>query len=290
MSTAIDHLRATAFQRPRRPEGDLGEVLDRWCAVLASQLQESWNSLLKRPCELQPGPVTVLATDQAQALLAPGCWGVRIEMNHDRTSALCLLSEPLIRSLLSALLDVSPEELLQEREISLVEQSLLDVLFHQIGPALGDSFPGRKSLPAKVVETLPRPERARAIAAGQTYYSFPLSASGLEQQPSAYVIVPRGVVDHWLEPVRTSRRGAGSGSFEHPLQSLVEQIPCEVTVILGSLELPMSQALSLSIGDVLVLDQQISKPLMAAVEGVPKLLGMPARAGSQQAYQIRELI
>ncbi len=73
------------------------------------------------------------------------------------------------------------------------------------------------------------------------------------------------------------------------LEALVRELPIEVTVDLGMVELPIAQLARLTPGDLLILNQRVSEPLIARVDSRPKFRGWPGRVGSRQSLQIESL-
>ncbi len=68
------------------------------------------------------------------------------------------------------------------------------------------------------------------------------------------------------------------------------QAELEIKVILGGTHITGKELLELKLGDVLQLDQDVSDPIVAYVEGVPKFLGVPGLAEGNQAFKVIERI
>ncbi|MFO0865831.1 MAG: FliM/FliN family flagellar motor C-terminal domain-containing protein [Gemmataceae bacterium] len=74
------------------------------------------------------------------------------------------------------------------------------------------------------------------------------------------------------------------------LEALVRNLPLDVTVILGTVEVPLAQLANLQRGDLILLEQRISEPLSAYLGDKPFFRGWPTRAGSYQAFAIDSLL
>ncbi|MBU2550743.1 MAG: flagellar motor switch protein FliM [Proteobacteria bacterium] len=70
----------------------------------------------------------------------------------------------------------------------------------------------------------------------------------------------------------------------------VRQARVEVTVELGRTWISSRQLLDLKVGDVVSLDKDVTDPLVARVEGVPKFKGHPGLIKGSKAFQIRSEI
>lgn len=70
----------------------------------------------------------------------------------------------------------------------------------------------------------------------------------------------------------------------------VKDAPVNISVALGEAELSVEKFLHFQPGDVIMLNQATTQPLVATVEGVPKFLGFPGTAKGMQSFQIQNII
>jgi flagellar motor switch protein FliM len=77
-----------------------------------------------------------------------------------------------------------------------------------------------------------------------------------------------------------------SAAWRAQLESLVQNLPVELTVVLGQVDTTMQRLAQLKVGDVLVLRQSVHHPLQTWVGGVPKLRVWPGRRGAHTAILI----
>ncbi len=66
----------------------------------------------------------------------------------------------------------------------------------------------------------------------------------------------------------------------------LKSIEVELAVELGTCRITVQDLLQLKVGDILKLEKDVSEPLVAKIEGVPKLLGKPGLYGTNKAVQI----
>jgi flagellar motor switch protein FliM len=71
------------------------------------------------------------------------------------------------------------------------------------------------------------------------------------------------------------------------LEQIALELPVDVVVELGRASLRMSEIAGLQVGDLIVLDQPIDRPLLSRVSGAPRWTGVPCRVGNRQAFDIR---
>ena len=70
----------------------------------------------------------------------------------------------------------------------------------------------------------------------------------------------------------------------------MEELPLDITVVLGTVELTLGELARLMVGDVIILDQRVSDPLPAFLAGENKCRGWPGRVGSRQAFEIQSFV
>ena len=96
-----------------------------------------------------------------------------------------------------------------------------------------------------------------------------------------------GLLNLLEQPGQARDAAAADAAKTRPqLQQRVQELPLEVTVVLGTVDLRLSQLSNLKVGDVIVLGQRVSETMTASMAGEKKMRGWPGRIGSFQAIQI----
>ena len=92
-----------------------------------------------------------------------------------------------------------------------------------------------------------------------------------------------------LEGVRCYVRdvNAANGIFLHEAGC---RVPVELSVRLGSTNIPLRQLLALQEGDVVPLKTRVGEPVVAPVQGRPKFRGRIGVRGKHFAFQVTELM
>ena len=70
----------------------------------------------------------------------------------------------------------------------------------------------------------------------------------------------------------------------------VQEAPVTMTVQLGSTPILMEDLMNFSVGDVVVLEQSTSQPLLAVVEGTPKLFGYGVKLNGLQHFKVDHIL
>ena len=100
-----------------------------------------------------------------------------------------------------------------------------------------------------------------------------------------------------LEPLRERLQVSFQSDFYEVDQSWVQRFSqrlretsVTMTVHLGSTRISVEDLMNFSSGDVIVLDQATTAPLLATVEGTPKFNGFPGVTKASQSFQVGSLL
>ncbi len=99
-------------------------------------------------------------------------------------------------------------------------------------------------------------------------------------------ILPKLSVHYWMQTKKKQRLPEEVVSLERTVQSA----PLVVNAELGRSEISIQDFLYLAIGDVIELNQPISKPLVVSVGGEPKYLAQPGKIKNQVAVQVTDVM
>jgi flagellar motor switch protein FliM len=278
-------LKVLDFHRPRRPSVEAWRTLSAWHRRACAVAREQWGSLLARPVTVQPGEVEPMQYQHGLSALPEQGLGVQLTIGENFLPSLLVFSAEQIQGLIADLLDLPGESWPEPKGISSVERAMLELLFQKLAEAIGEAWPGEEPLPCAYIEMADKPQRTRLFRPGSPFFVCHLTIqSRFGESPCFWLMPKEETEDLILEGVDPEQV---SQPQPHPaLQSLTERIPVSVIVELGRVELPMSQVAMLSVGDVLLLDQPVHKPLTARVEDQFKWTGSPLRIGSRQAFEI----
>jgi len=273
------------FSVPRRLAGGLSRALRRWQQMACVILREQWATLLEHGVEIELGSIDESLSQRAIADLADPAYAARLLIGPQKLPSLICFPSRLVQVLLGDMLGVSEEGWPEVRELSPAERSLLELLFGEIARSIGQAWPELDTLECELESVIFRPLRGRIYGPGEVLLRTRLNIKTI---PGDEEVI-------WLMPVETLESigliGAG-GSEPHDvapspqLRALAERIPVTMTVHLGSTSLSLSEMNSLAIGDVLLLDQSVERPLVATVDATPHWMGQACRLGGKQGFRI----
>jgi flagellar motor switch protein FliM len=279
------------FRKPGRLASDLEQSLAAWLRGACALAPAKWVKELPFRADMGVTSLETVRPGDALARLPEPASSYRVLLPADGTNTLLALSRPLMLGLITGILGEALTELPADRELTMVEESLAEYLLQVLFLAvLQETWPGRETLSLRLGQAEPRPRFARIFAPEDNVVlcAFTLRAPFGEQ--SWYWLLPQKALQEQF-----TQFGPGleteQGELVRPrLEGLVHDLPVEVAVALGAVELSLSQLAKLRAGDVVILDQRVSEPLTVRVAGRKKLRVWPGRVGSQQAFQIESLL
>lgn len=289
MSEAL-HPSVLDFHSPRRPTTEAFRQLLAWQSAVCTHVQEGWAALLARPVTLQAGKIEPVQYHTALHRLPEDGLGIYFSVSDLLLPAMIVFSGRQVQGLVADLLDLPGDTWPEVKKLTSVEDAMLELLLQKLAEGIGEGWPASTSLKCRYLETTSKPQRTRLFPMGSALFCLRFKIQSRFGEDVCYWLMlkeetERLILDQLGEGAPEETNGP------HPdLLALAERVPLDIVVQLGKAELTMSQIAALSVGDVLVLDQLVSRPLVAAIEGTPKWAGVPKRIGSRQALEVTHVV
>ena len=278
------------FRERRRISPAAIRVLERWMTDATTL----GNDVLRQLCgggELRsPTVATADSRSHVGELSDPG-FGFEVHVGSERATSLVALSQTLALELVSRILGgrepgTPPEA---HRDLSRAELAVLEMMLQQLLPALVQAWPADAPPQVVLTQVIERPSRSRLLGHAQptikcdwtlVFDDFSAPLSWVLPQEATARLIDSSIV---APPPKLSRESK-------PLAALARVLPLTAVVELGSTDLKVSEISRLQVGDVLLLNQSIHKPMVCRVAGQPKFGGHPGRVGTHSAFEIRGLL
>lgn len=272
---------------------DMEHILARWLRNACALAPKKWAKQVPFPVEMRFQGLEVVRSAEGLAKLPDSAVGFRVAVPSENKSTLLSLPRPLLLSLVAGMLGETLAELPADRELTIVEDSLCEFLVQDLLlSTLRETWPGQEQmqLGQPLKETHPR--WTRIFLPDENIVICSLFCKGPFGEQAWNWLAPQQLLLRLLglaEP-DADLEVSDDQDVKARLQALVREMDVDVTVLLGSVEVPLSLLAKLRVGDAVVLDQRITEPLIGIVSGQEKFLGWPGRVGSQQAFQIESII
>jgi flagellar motor switch protein FliM len=216
------------------------------------------------------------------------------KMEPLRGHAMLVLDPKLIFTLIDIFLGGSGKTIVQfEREFTAIESKLIMKVVHMALADLEKAWNSIHPFSIRLVRSEMNPQFASIVQANDLVMSI---SFGLELEQITGMItlcIPYSII----EPIKVKLySGYQSDSLEidhSGAERLVDRLKSaevEVVVEFGRRSIMVQDLFKLNVGDVLMLENEVSNLITAKVQGVPKFLGRAGVLGENKAFQVEEKI
>lgn len=278
------------FRKPGRLASDLEQRLAAWLRDSCALGPDRWVKHMPFRLEMAPQGLEIVRPGEGLGRLPEAAVGYRMTLGEEGLLTLLVFARPLALALVAGMLGDPVGELPADRELTVIEDSLCEyVVQGLLVPVLQEAWPGREPLRLALEKKEPNPRRTRLFPPEQNVIVCTFGAQGpFGEQPWYWLLPQKGLLELFARP--GPEQDGPQEAVRPRLELLVRELPVEVTVSLGTVELPLSYLAGLRAGDVIVLNQRVSEPLPATVAGQRKYRVWPGRVGSRQAFRIASVI
>ncbi len=231
-----------------------------------SPFTQTFGTLIDNLGEISTGSVLAVGNEKFPSLLTVG-----------RAGLLALIGQVLCNN---------PEQMPEPRELTSIENELAHLLFEAFVAACSEAWPQKEPLKVSCGNIEQEPQKWRLYGADDFMIAIPVEIDSAAGRVVLEWSLPRQKLVDMLAPLVDSKPVAKPATV-NPLQTVME-IPVDVTVLLGSANLGMTELCQLAVGDVIVLDQRIDDPLAAMIGHDRIYAGWPGRVGPCQALKITD--
>ncbi|HYV36409.1 MAG TPA: FliM/FliN family flagellar motor switch protein [Gemmataceae bacterium] len=279
------------FAKPNRLAGDLELRLTAWLKVVSALAPRKWAKVLPFELDMGAGPLTRVVPEEALEQLPETVVAYRIALPPE-TATLAIFPRITMLTVVAGLLGDGAGGLTQDRELTGVEESLFRYFLQDfLLPVFQEAWPGTTPLVPTLdrLEVNPRWSRIFADVGHLLSCGFVMRCGGVKHN-CQWLAPQKGLLALLGETVQQHGETATGPAPPSPnIETLVRELPVEIAVQLGSAELSLSQLARLDVGDMVILNQKVTEPLLASVGGGHKFRGWAGRIGALQAFQIESL-
>lgn len=280
------------FRRP--PPGELEWQAAEWLSEAARAAAAVWAKLLTFPAEPIAGGVVPTTAGAGMLGLPANSVGFPVRppagADDEDEGFLLALPRPLLLTLLAGLMNETVTEYLPDRELTALEGSLCDYLVRELILApLEATWPLREK-PKWAAAAGGPPRNVWRVAPADPAVLATLGVTTPFGDQSFHLLFTRSVRLLRLADPPPPTAAPQSDAQRRQIESLVREMPIDLTVTLGSSDLTLLDLAKLQPGDLLVLHQKVSEPLPAAVGGADKFRVWPGAVGGRQAVQIHAVV
>ncbi len=271
------------FRSPHAAEAVtiISDWLGRACKSAAKQWPKQWSM----PVEVSlAGIRTLLPSDLLKSIpeTSLGC-GIEIWEAPKSGSAFLTFERPLLLTLLAGQLGEPLTALPDDRELTALEQSMIDVLIEQILSPIRGAWIGENQ-PKLAIAATGIPHATCKLPMGVPAVVATISIKAPFGEGSIRLVLP--TVGWSLPKTRSADHGLPAAFPRAQVEAIMREFGLDFSVMLGRARLTLKELANLKPGDVLVLEQRINEPLRASVGGKERFQVWPGAFGQNQAVRI----
>ncbi len=276
------------FSRPKQLADDVQQRLEGWANALATQMTHRWADQVGGPLAWQPAGLKTAVPAEFLEQLPPTTQWFELRLDGEHTTWIAL--PPLtLQLLVTAALGEMPDELPDERSLTIVEMSLVDWYVTELSAVIQASQPCDPPMSCQDATRQDADQLARKFADAEPVVVVGFNVAGPFGEVPLYWLLTQDTVFALMARC-SDARAAGSSDDPKPFEPLAKKIPMPVVVRLGSATVHVSDLLALRPGDIIVLDQRVHEPLSVEVAGVAKYTAWPGRVGKRQAVRLHRTV
>lgn len=278
------------FRKPGRPESGLGQRLVTWLRDGAALVPGLSAKHLPFTLEVSFQGMETATAAEVLGRLADDALGFRLPVAASGLSTLLVLPRPLALVLVRGALGDTASEPPADRELTAVEEPLVEYLVQRLLViALQETWPGLEPLPIRIGQIERTPRRVRLFGPNESLIVSTFQVKGpFGEMTWQWLAGQKGLLEE-LGHATEQAAPAAEVDARPLLEAVVRELPVELVVKLGAVDLPLSHLAQLKVGDVVLLNQRVLDPLRASIAGRQKFRVWPCRVGSQQAVRVDSL-
>jgi flagellar motor switch protein FliM len=275
-----------AFDFRKPPPGELGRQANRWLTAACRRAAGPWSGLLPYAATLAVGNVEVVGAAAGLAALPDDAIAIPLVAEGDDGTALLVFRRPFLLALLAGLVGETPTALSADRELTELELSLVGYLAREMFlDPIERGWPAAAP-PRLTPGALAAPRMAWPGGSADLVLFATLDATTPFGEHPVYLIVPRAGLGTRLAAAEFRPEPPPPPVPSAHIEALVREMAVELTVLLGTADLTMSELGGLRAGDVVVLRQKVDQPLDGLLSGARKFRVWPGVVGERAAVVI----
>ena len=280
-------LRTVDFSRPTKFSADQARRITRATETFCQTANTRLSSELRVPVELEVLNTVQLTWAAAQAQLPSSALSVLIEVAPIGTRMLLTAEQPFVLAGLEALLGGSPDRPPKERRLSEIDWSLTRRLFESLIQPLSLVWQELGGVTLSAGEIDPH-DAGQVASVSEPTFTILLECRMAKQSFALAILIP------WLaiEPVEDAISGRDRShedqvmSSASPMQRAMSDVPVTLRAEVASVELGVSEILSLVPGSIVKFGVPADDGVMLYAESVKLARAQPGSHGPRRAVQI----
>ena len=265
---------------------DTAVALRRWVSKSSSFFADFWSEVSDFDAQLSLGSIRTES------------YGTLIE-STPRTSIACLadfdgitssvwyMSTEDLRLMFSEMLGQSETYEAITPELSPIEYSLATLFVEELARSLTDGWMGTSEILIRAQALGKDPRKTRVFRAKDLVWKTSIEVKLNSATPVVHWLMTKQQTSDLLETAIDQRK---SEDPKYISDAMVQQLPINLVSLLGQATVPIDRLANLTVGETILLDQRIDRPVKTFVNDELYYKCWPGQVASQQAIEIAECL
>lgn len=274
------------FAAAARVDQPLRAGINVWARRAVELFKEQWADYSTSEITVAPSTVDGLRFGDAQRNWSKQCQGVAVSFGNEDTTGLLVAEN---RDLLVLLLEVlgGSSEGPQDRDLTLIEIDLANLLFESVASSFGNAWVGMEALSFEIAQLEEEPCRSRMFAAKDEVLISGLRVQLGEEAATLQMVLER---DKTRALLGVEAPAANEMTSNQTItQQTISELEVTISAELGKTKIDMSDLVAIEPGNILLLDQAVDQPMTVLANGNPVFQAWPGRQADKQALRIESI-
>lgn len=258
-----------------------------WIAKASQAFAEHWPGIAESDGSIATTNFRTQSFDSAMENAAASDICCTVNLTDEDTQTIWHVSQNDAQQVVAELLGMSSTVELEERPLTELELVLIRSFFETLAKSVRQGWLGSQPLTCGVESIQLNPKRIRLCRSKDLVITGTLLIEHARGEATIHWISRKQEMSVLLEQVLERRRPSGSGNDP---RAVVELLPIEIVGLLGQASIPMRKLASISVGDIVPLNQRIDQPIVASVAGKPFFQCWPGKIGKTVGLEIASCI
>ncbi len=280
------------WKRPHQFNDGHRVILSQFCTPLAVELADVFSTACNDPSRVTIPPVEEYYCNGLREELQSeksNYYMVFTDDNHREVGVLIIPHLSAIQWSAKMLGDTEPE-VSEDYELSNLEESLLVDLCNAVIKRLSASLTKNELKAVNSQLVLTNRDWPIECLDYEEFSLLQLQVEHTEGKIDASLAILSPLLGPMLEIHFADETQANSQEVKDAVISNINKIPIEVDVLVGNANIAMSNLMTISKGDVIVLDRKAQDPVEAIIEGKVFFHGYPAKTMNRYAISVTDIM
>lgn len=260
-----------------------------WVAKASQIFGDNWNELSNLDIRLSGNEIRTQSFASVMDPVANTSIGCVSDIESGKLISLWHVSREDVFKILNSMMGQMNEEEAEapDRALTHIEFSVCELFFEYLAKAFGEGWPNKEAIECTVSQVESNPKRLRLFRGNDLVSVSKLTVQLADAEIAVQWVLPKQETSELLETFVEKR---AIQKPEVDPEAMVDPIPLEVVAVLGQAQVPMHRLAELAVGDVVVLDQKINRPVSASINGKTFYECWPGKIGNSQGLEIESCL